>query len=93
MRRVKSTPPLHSNNRYACLEEEQIDDTPFSNEPPPLLAVPNPIPRPIRLRRWERKLPRKLVVATTPSGESLQLRVELQSTDTGEVKCKGGGMA
>jgi hypothetical protein len=34
----------------------------------------------------ERKLPRKLVVAATPSQESLQLRVELQSTDTGEVK-------
>jgi hypothetical protein len=85
-RRVRSTPPLHSHNRYACLEEEQINDTPFSNESQPLLVVPNPIPKPTRLRRWERKLPRRLVVAATPNGDSLQLRVETQTTDTREVR-------
>lgn len=35
--------------------------------------------------KWERKLPKCYVVATTPGPKSLNLKVELQTTDTGNV--------
>jgi hypothetical protein len=82
---VKSTPLLYSNNRYACLEENEINDSPSPNEPP-LLDVPNPKIIQVWPQKWEHRLPCQLIVAATPSKDSLQLQVEIQSTDTEEVK-------
>jgi hypothetical protein len=50
-------------------------------------AVPQPSPPPpkiarIRLANWERCLPKKFVIATTPSDNSLNIDVEIEMTDT-----------
>ena len=42
--------------------------------------------KPLRLPRWERRLPRKYVVASTPSANSLSLTVEIMTADTQETK-------
>src|SRR5712672_3605731 len=41
---------------------------------------------PIHLKRWERRLPWKYVVAATPSVNSLNIKVEIVTTDTQETK-------
>ena len=48
-------------------------------------ARPTPIHR-IRLSSWEKRLPRQYVVAASPSALSLELPVEVETTDTQEVK-------
>src|SRR3979490_2117360 len=39
-----------------------------------------------QLKHWEQALPKHYVVASTPSLNSLSLKVEIQTTDTAEVK-------
>ena len=39
-----------------------------------------------RLKRWEHNLPKQFIVAASPSPNSLNLKVEIQMTDTAEVK-------
>lgn len=52
----------------------------------PKVASPSPPPsRGPRIPNWERRLPKRLVVASTASQLSLELRVELQTPDTGEI--------
>jgi len=83
---VKDTPSLSPSNRYSCLEVEEIDET--SEDEYPLQAVPTPeTPRDKRprLRKWERQLPRSYTVAALNS-DSLKLQVEIQTTDTQEIK-------
>jgi len=51
-----------------------------------LTVVPTEITR-NRRPKWERQLPSKLVIASAEdSSTSLKLKVELETTDTGEVK-------
>jgi hypothetical protein len=39
-----------------------------------------------RLANWERRLPKKFVIATTPSDNSLNIDIEIETTDTA-IKC------
>jgi len=39
----------------------------------------------MKRRGWEKKLPRTYKIATTASAKSLRLKVQLQTTDTGEI--------
>lgn len=82
-----STPPLHSVNRFAILEEEHINvNTSAPPCEPTLEDVPSKSKPPrTRIPKWERRLPKRYVVAATPSAKSLDLKVELQTTDTGDV--------
>ena len=83
---MKVTPSLSPNNRYSCLEVEEINE--ISEDEYTLQAVSNPGPPPdkkTRLRKWERQLPRSYTVAAMNSN-SLKLRVEIQTTDTQEIK-------
>jgi hypothetical protein len=61
-----------------------------ADEPDCVKAVQEPQPpkrrKLIRLVNWERRLPHKYVVASTPSANSLDIDVEIETTDTG-VKC------
>ena len=84
MQRVRGTPSLQSHNRFACLEVDEINDT--------AELIKSVVPegdkeqrRPKR-RGWERRLPRSMVLAATPSSKSLRLQVELQTTDTQDMK-------
>ena len=54
-------------------------------------VVPQPSPPSqkaarIRLANWERRLPKKFIIATTPSKNSLHIDVEIETTDTA-MKC------
>jgi len=40
----------------------------------------------VHLHKWEKCLPKKYVVASTPSPRSLVIKVEIQTTDTDKVK-------
>jgi hypothetical protein len=50
-------------------------------------VVPQPSPPPQKVARiclanWERRLPKKFIIATTPSENSLHINVEIETTDT-----------
>src|SRR3981189_1502623 len=83
--RVISTPPLSSHNRYACLVVDQCEDATSVSDC--VKVVPQPSVPPlktarIRLANWERRLPKRFVIATTPSENSLNIDVEIEMTDT-----------
>src|SRR3979490_1717207 len=83
--RVNSTPLLSSHNRYTCLVVDQCEDATSVFDC--VKVVPQPSPPPpktarIRLANWEHRLPNKLVIATTPSDNSLNINVEIETTDT-----------
>ena len=81
--------PVH--NQFACLEVE--NENPL---PPPLHAESpikvtlesktTPTLHLLHLHRWEKWLPKQYVVAATPGPKSLVIKVEIQTTDTAEVK-------
>lgn len=73
---------------------------PTDEDVPLSILTPAPLPAPIQsmlptsdptvgsfkgLSRWEKRLPRCLVVASTPLEHSLQLKVELETTNTQET--------
>jgi len=62
-----------------------------ADEPDCVKAVQEPQPpkhrKLIRLANWECRLPRKYVVASTPSANSLDIDVEIETTDTGVKRC------
>src|SRR3981189_2819281 len=83
--RVINTPLLSSHNRYACLVVDQCEDATSVFDC--VKAVPQPSPPPqkvvrIRLANWERRLPKKFIIATTPRENSLHIDVEIETTDT-----------
>src|SRR5215471_2214135 len=83
--RMRSTPPLQSSNRYACLEvEEYIDNSPDMPELP-VVQKKSTEPK-TRRQKWERTLPKEFHLASTSGNRSLQLEVQLQTTDTREEK-------
>ena len=87
---MRCVPLVPVHNQFACLEVE--------NEKPPLPSLPeslpckatqNPVPtvQP-QLQPWERHLPKRYVVATTPGPKSLTIKVEIQTMDTAEIKSR-----
>jgi len=52
---------------------------------PYTLSPDSPPIQPKRIPKWERRLPRRYVLAATPSERSLNLDVAIQTTDTGDV--------
>src|SRR3981189_1059712 len=78
-------PPLSSHNRYACLVVDQCEDATSVFDCAKVVPQPSP-PTPkiarIRLANWERRLPKRFVIATTPSDNSLNIDVEIETTDT-----------
>jgi hypothetical protein len=88
MQQLNSTPLLQSVNRFACLTEESINVNNTSDTAPEPLGdiqtAPKPTPH-CQVPKWECQLSKCYVVASMPSLKSLHLKVELQTTDTGEV--------
>ncbi|KAF8226614.1 hypothetical protein L208DRAFT_1499311 [Tricholoma matsutake] len=88
-------PSLPVHNHFEVLsvespENESISVTvPLSDpsklaEDVPALPISPSAPHP-KIKSWEHKLPRKYIVASTPSTHSLNLAIELQTTDTGQI--------
>lgn len=81
-------PLLESNNRFTCLSSEstdssEVNDSDSTDELTEDKQTPS-TSRP-RIPKWERRLPNRYVVASTPTARSLNLKVEIQTTDFGEV--------
>src|SRR6267154_4460809 len=96
LQRVICTPPLSSRNHYAILDVDSVEEnsTPPSNPTgkptiaPDVQSTPTTPSHPVyppRLKRWERRLPRKYVVTSTPSENSLHLKAEIVTTDTQQL--------
>ena len=83
---MKSTPPSSSHNRFACLPVEKIHEiyeSSTSDAYDCVKAVPTSPPPPrLRTPWWERRLPRRFVVASTPGADSLDIPIEVETTDT-----------
>jgi hypothetical protein len=87
VQRVKGVPSLpvyNKNNRFSCLEVEEVLESDQQEE---CEVAPEEITieRKCKKEKWEKRLPRAFKIATTPSTKSLRLKVQLQATDTGEV--------
>src|SRR5215475_2256717 len=87
--RVNRTPPLPNYNRFRFLDIEDFEE---SNGNALIRSCDSkddckdvPPSKKARLRKWERKLPRRYVISAIPSQNSIELPVQVQTTDTGEV--------
>jgi len=85
-------PLLSYHNRFSVLPTCSLNETvePSIDVQNPISENPIVIPMEIvwnRHPKWEQRLPSKLVIASVEDGStSLKLKVELETTDTGEVK-------
>jgi hypothetical protein len=60
-----------------------MDESEYETTTPSDVLPPTPTPNLVRLQRWERRLPDKYIIASARSANSLLLRVELETTDSG----------
>src|SRR3981189_2971776 len=82
---VISTPPLSSHNWYACLVVDQCEDATSVFDCVKVVPQPSAPPQKVAricLANWERRLPKKFIIAMTPSEKSLHIDVEIETTDT-----------
>src|ERR1700678_813042 len=90
---MNSPPSLPTYNRFDVLSiqesnetVETIDKVVQNSESFPSFTPTSPL-RPDSRPKWERKLPSKFIVAATEgTANSLKLKVELETTDTAEIK-------
>jgi hypothetical protein len=75
-------PSSPTSNRYACLSVEDVD-TDTIEQVEVVKDIPELRKRRVHRKRWERRLPKKYIVASTPSEKSLMLDIEVESTDNG----------
>ena len=73
------TPDTKDTIRFSEMEKPAVNDEDTSIKE--FLKTPPP-----QLKHWERALLKHFVMASTPPANSLNLKVEIQTTDTAEVK-------
>ena len=85
---MNCTPSLCSNNRFSVLSVDSITEIDEPVEIPQVVQTPkNQMPDQPTWFSWEKCLPRRLVIAALEDGpRSLKLNVDIETTDTGEVK-------
>lgn len=79
-----TTTPTVSLNRFTILDIESMNTTTAATNKVPLVPPSPPLPW-HHIPKWEHKLPKCYVIAAMPSPCSLDLKIELQTMDTGEV--------
>ena len=83
---MNRTPSPSTKNRFSpltCNSDLENDSDPVHVEGEMVLDVPNSIlPKRKRCPKWEKRLPARYVIASVPGERSLQLSVEIQTTDT-----------
>jgi predicted aspartyl protease len=84
--------PLKQENRFARLEVEEVhaevdvEEVLQMKQEGQLKEVCMPVmQKKVKKAGWKWKLPRELIVATTPSSNSLCIKVQIQATDTMQV--------
>ena len=88
LQQANCTPSLCNDNRFSVLSVDSITEIDEPVEIPQVVQTPkNQMPdRPARFS-WEKHLPCRLVIAALEDGSrSLKLKVDIETTDTGEVK-------
>jgi len=94
---MRGMPPLQLYNRFSCLTVDECED----DEPLclPELVMPKEEVQKVKQKKWERKLPKEWVLAVMPSSKSFQIWVEIQTTNTQEIKgaralldCRASGL-
>ena len=85
---VNCTPSLRSNNQFSVLSVDSITEVDEPVETPQVIHTPkNQTPDQSTWFSWEKCLPPRLIIAALEdSPRSLKLKVDLETTDTGEVK-------
>src|ERR1700679_2279252 len=90
---MNSMPLLSSYNRFNVLQVEQINniemETPDVQKTvkPPISASPTDSPPRIRRPKWEKLLPKELIIAATESNPTaLKLKVEIETPDAEDKK-------
>lgn len=82
-------PPLSVHNRFAALPVDELTELDsVSTTIHETKATPPTSPRRSQLPRrpkWEKRLPERYIVATTPGSKSLEIPISMQTTDTGTV--------
>src|SRR6266516_831483 len=80
------TPSLPTKNRFAPLARILDSENELSSiEQKKVLGLPTlTFPNRKRRPKWERRLPSHYVIGSTPGERSLELPVEIQTTDTGQ---------
>ena len=84
---MTSTPPLASYNRFSVLEVEESENDDFTSPIEVVPKPPQPTPKPLFRRNWERRrLPAHYVLSANSNAPrtSLDLNIELQMTDDGK---------
>ena len=85
---MTGVPSLPVYKRFAILENTAVSESIEMRSTPELQTETTPTNK-IRRRsppRWERRLPKQYTLAATPNPRSLSIKVELQTTDTAEVR-------
>jgi hypothetical protein len=87
---VTCTPSLSRSNRFSVLPVDEVVEIDEIDKKIQVVqnSIGNAEPRVFR-PKWERRLPPKLVIASTDESSqsrSLKLKVDIETTDTGEVK-------
>ena len=89
---MRRTPSLSDSNRFSILPVYNITGIDKSAETVQAIQPPEDLPAKQKFRpHWERRLPAQLVIASldesnkSPS-RSLKLKVNIETSDTGEVK-------
>jgi hypothetical protein len=81
---------LPSHNHYICLSIDEMSE-PSADELDSVKVVQEPQPpkseRLTCLAGWECRLPRRYIVTSTPSANSLDIDIEIETTDTGIKHC------
>jgi hypothetical protein len=82
-------PLLSVHNHFAALSVDKIPEfnsnsTTNSSETKAIPPVPSQ-PQLPRRARWEKRLPERYIVAANPSSNSFELKISIQTMDTGEV--------
>ena len=86
MQGVRGMPFLHvdRNNRFVVLDVEEIDSNIPSQDMPTKAPTPE-LPKKPWMEQWKWRLPRDYMIASSQDSSSLQLSIQIQTTDTGEL--------
>jgi len=88
---VNRAPPLPVHNKFSCLGiESESPHLPTQQTEKPMTVAPASLLTCSlhHILKWECKLPKKYVVAVSPSPKSLVVKVEIQTTDTAEIRSR-----
>jgi hypothetical protein len=80
VQRVKSAPPLPMSNQYQVLSVDELEDEDSETYEVPVAQPPKT--KRVRKKRWEHQLPTKYIISTTPSANSLSLKVEIETNNS-----------